>query len=190
MTDTCTGKGKRWLQESHSLKLVPSRDMSTASSISLQAQQRCHRSCRSTSYFLFNSSLHIAISLHSTGRLWTNLSTYYCRSYLPQTSTSSTVQQFLLLGPSGPSPPSGSKGVEYLPTVEQRDAYQVVEVERIEATSASSQPPKDPAITRVEVEEVTFQVTTSLPKHSLRCSSFFVPYRTCCIKVCWYFVTD
>lgn len=117
--------------------------------------------CYSTSYFLFNSPLHIAISLHSTGRLWTNLSTHCCRSYLPQTATCSTVQPFLPPGPSGPSPPSGSIAVEYLPTVEQRDAYKVVEVEKLEAISASSQLPKDPTITRVEVEAVTTSLSST-----------------------------
>lgn len=107
--------------------------------------------------FLKSITRSIAINPHCTGRLWTNLLTHCCRSHLPQTSTSSTVQSFLPPGPSGPSPPpTGSVAVEYLPTVEQRDSYKVVEVERIEDISPPLQPPKDPAITRVEVEKVTF----------------------------------
>ena len=40
---------------------------------------------------------------------------------------------------------------EYLPTVEQKECYEVVEVERVVTAPTPQQPPKNPTVTKLEV---------------------------------------
>jgi Werner syndrome ATP-dependent helicase len=105
---TLSGKGRRWLDGRHALKLTPNRDM--------QLAEKTQPSSTTT------------------------------KSHLPPSS------QGVLPGSQPPptSPPASEAGPEFLPTVEQREVYELVEVERIVATPTATPPPKDKAIVKLE----------------------------------------
>ena len=80
---------------------------------------------------------------------------------------------------------AGAAVVEYLPTAEQRDGYEVVEVERVVVAQPPPQPPKNPAVTRVEVRQ--YHV---LLHHSVYDIACIVSCRICSTRSCWCFVMD
>ena len=68
-------------------------------------------------------------------------------SYLPSSSQGAHPLPTTTGGSSG----GGGPVAEYLPTVEQDECYDVVEVERVVTAPRPQQPPKNPTITKLEV---------------------------------------
>ena len=141
------GKGKHWLREPHSLKLVPNRDMLSADKPPPSNKPRC-LSCTCIQWSGSPPPLLLKVSSCLLCR-----SSYLPSSQGPTTSSDSSMTSLSFLpSSSGAAASSGPVAVEYLPTMEQRDCYDVIEVERVVATPTPAPPPKDQAITRLEVE--------------------------------------
>jgi hypothetical protein len=71
------------------------------------------------------------------------------KSYLPSSSQGAH-PPLTALSTTGGSSSSGGPVAEYLPTVEQKECYEVVEVERVVTAPTPQQPPKNPTVTKLE----------------------------------------